>query len=155
MASRSMGKSRGRTRDTALSKEQASILKGREAQYQQYFFPVLLDEIRQTEGTGRTAQLAQTGLANVNKAYQGAQRDVAKSLAQRELTGGFQGTALAGLETARANAAAQTVNQAYNQNKQMRQGLLQVAMGASPQPTTAAPLHSSQKQRSWSRSIFK
>jgi hypothetical protein len=143
---RSKDSSRGGTSDTKLSAEQAKILKNREAMYQQYFFPAMLDELRSTEGPGQTARLAQSGLANVNKAYQGAERDVSRSLAQRELTGGFQGTALAGLQTARAEAVAGTVNDAYLQNKQLRHGLIGMALQASPQPTTAAPLH--QKQRS-------
>ena len=131
-------KSKSEQHETKLSSTQATILKNREAMYQKYFFPAMLGELQQTEGQGMTAQLAQTGLANLNQAYQGAKTDVSRSLAQRELTGGFQGSAMAGLEVARAQGAADTVNKAYLQNKQLRGGLIGQALQASPTPTQSA-----------------
>ena len=128
-----------RQKETPLSTAQADILKSRESLYQQYFAPALIGDLQATEGAGRTADIAQGNLANVNQAYEGAKMDVGRSLAQREITGGFQGTALAGLEIARAGAASDAINQASAQNRQQRSSLIQLGIGSSPQPTTAAP----------------
>jgi hypothetical protein len=145
------GKSKGKSgsRDSELSEEQAKILKSREAKYQKYFFPAMLGELQETEGTGLTPQLAQTSLSNINQAYQGAQVDVNRSLAQRGITGGFQKSALVQLEASRAGAAADAVTKAYLQNKDRRSGLIGQAVAGSPVPTTSAEYHRSSKESSW------
>lgn len=145
MGAQGSPESKSETRDSKLSNTQADILKSREQMYKRYFFPELLGELRSTAGDGQTSQLAQGNLRNINQAYQGARDDINRNLAQRELTGGFQGSALAGLEIARANAASAAVSDANLQNRQLRQGLIGMGIGASPTPTTAVAYHQKSK----------
>jgi len=134
-------KSKSKTKESTLSRAQAKILESREQLYRQFIFPEIKAELGQSNAQSNINQFAQAGLANVNQAYEQAQTDVKRSLAQREVSGGFQGSALTGLEAARAGAAATAMNNAFAQNKQYKSNLLNIATSMSPQPTTAAPFH--------------
>jgi hypothetical protein len=142
-------KQSSRSKESKLSKEQASILKRREEQYQAFFFPRISAEIGATAGDGMTNELAQTGLANVNRAYHGAKRDIARNVAQREVSGGMGELIRAKADIARADASTDVVNSAFRENKQMRHGLLAMAAQGMPQPTQAAPFHQRSKGSSW------
>jgi len=134
------GSSKTRARETTLSIEQAKILKSRENLFRSFILPQLQAGVEAAEGFGQTAELAQVGLANVQRAFQAGSADLQRSLARRGVTGGLQQQGLVGLEVARAQSAAEVSNQAFLQNINQRNQLLAFSLQQSPQATTAAPI---------------
>ncbi len=150
MASGSRSSDRSSTRETTLSKQQASILKQREAQYQSVFFPELVSQLEQTKSDelGRNPRVAQA-TGDVGKAYQASQKQFQTAAAQRGLKGsGFEVLGLAALEGARSSKLADVMAAARAENKQTQLGLLQMGGSLSPTPTQAAPMGETRSQRS-------
>lgn len=133
-------------RETALSKEQAKIVKSREALFNRYIWPELRADIQATSGEGQVAQWAQPGVADVNRSFQSAQRGMERSVAQRGLVGsGFEAAGVSGLQQARAGALADAFSKARMANKEERMKLLQMGGAFAPTPTQAAPTLSSSR----------
>jgi len=133
------GSSTSETKETTLSKQQSKVLQSRENLFQSTFLPQLLEETEATRGIGRSSEIAQAGLANVQRAFDAGSDQLQQSLARRGVTGGLQQQALAGLEVARAQSAADVSNQAFLQNLNQRNQLLAFSLAQSPQATTAVP----------------
>lgn len=129
------------SRESSLSKEQARILGQRDAEYRNYYAPMIRAELKQTEDGTMQSALADHAMGAVDKNYQQAKRNLTQSLDQREVEGGFRTSALTGLEVARMNAGAGAQAGAYSANKQHRTGLLNMAAGMSPRPTQAVAYH--------------
>ena len=136
----SRNRSRSTSKETALSTEQANILKQSRGEYLKYWMPELYTDIQETKGSGQTAKLAQVGIENVNNAYASAKQEVGRDLAQREITGGMRGLADIKMNAARAGAVSGVMNDAYAKKKEMRSSLIGLAMSMSPKPTQAAPV---------------
>ena len=134
-------KTKGGTRSSTLSREQARILSTRDAEYRAYYAPILRAELKQTGDGTQQSRLADHAMGAVNQQYNQAKDNLVRSLDQREVEGGFRNSAMANLEIARANASADVQKDAYAANKQHQSNLLGVAMNMSPQPTQAVGYH--------------
>lgn len=152
--------------ETALSKEQAKILKSREKFFQDFSLPALTaffeeaqnfelsDEIR----TPSFTDLLRGNAAEINQQFSFSQEQLGVGLAQRGLSGsGIEASSLAqlsaGREEALRGAASQAIQtqtasqnesiQIQNQNRLaelgVRQGALSNLLSLAPSPTTAAP----------------
>lgn len=137
----SSGGSTTTQKETELSKQQAAILKQREAQYQKYIFPELLQELEESDQeTVSLPQLRQQTQA-VNRASQQAESSLSQDIAQRGLSGsGVEVQALGALQQGRTSALADAYYNAQQAQEQKKINLLQMGGAMSPTPTTAAPL---------------
>jgi hypothetical protein len=142
-------KSKGGTRSSTLSREQARILSTRDAEYRAYYAPILREELKQTADGTQQSRLTDHAMGAVNQQYNQAKDNLVRSLDQREVEGGFRNSALANLEVARANAAADVQKDAYAANKQQRSSLLSLGMGMSPKPTQAVAYHQKSSSKPW------
>jgi hypothetical protein len=141
-------KTESSSRESALSKQQASIVAQREAQFQRFFFPELLSELQGAGGPGRVSQLAESGVGDVNRSFQSGQRQLDQSFAQRGLTGsGLEAQALTSLNRARSSSLSNVMHQARMAETQRRGQLLQMGGALAPTPTTAAPLLTDQSSK--------
>ena len=144
-------KSRSKTKESALSAQQAEILERREGVYRQHFQPQLIQAMQDIGRPGADTPALQQATTAVNQAAISAQRQVDKSLAQRGVAGtqsGLSALATTGIQTARQQNLANAAMNASQQGFQRRSSLMQLALGAAPTPTTAAPVLSSSKSRS-------
>ena len=142
------GESESESKETTLSIKQAEILEKRDRLFENTFLPDLLNKIEASNKIneigaeiGQTSQIAQVGLSNVQRAFNAGSDQLQQSLARRGVTGGLQQQALAGLEVARAQSAADVSNQAFLQNLNQQNQLLAFSLAQSPQATTAVPLN--------------
>jgi len=147
----SSGSSSSSTRETSLSIEQAKILKSRQADYEKYFLPELLDMLNETKTDSFQNVARDTQQAQIAKSYQASADKLSQQMAQRGLSGsGVESLALSRMGSDRAYATSELAQKAKMANEQKRMNLLQMGGTLSPQPTTAAPLSQSSKQSSFS-----
>jgi hypothetical protein len=136
------GNQKSSTSDTALSNEQAAILRQREQQYQKFFFPELMREMNDANNPAGNSMFAQQAVQSTNQAFQGANQQFQQQAAQRGLAGsGVEIQGLASLNSARARSIGDAMAQAEMARQQKKGQLLQMGGSLSPQPTTAAPLN--------------
>ena len=142
--------SKSRTTETRLSNIQADILKKREEQYQQFFFPELLADLEKTTGGIDSAFVAGQGVS-LAKAQAAARTGFQRTLAQRGVHGGG-GVGLLARSRMRGDQAmqrAQFLSSAQQRNQQLRMGLFQLGLGKSPTPTQAAPMGTKSSSKSF------
>ena len=133
--------SQSSTFDTALSKEQAAILKQREEQYQKYFFPELVKNLQDVSKETALTPTLQSNVQAVNQQAGSAKVQFTQDMAQRGLSGsGTEAQGLAALSNSKSNLLANAYYQAQQANQAQKNNALQLALAASPTPTTAAPL---------------
>ena len=133
--------SQSSTFDTALSKEQAAILKQREEQYQKYFFPELVKNLQEVSKETALTPTLQSNVQAVNQQAGSAKVQFTQDMAQRGLSGsGTEAQGLAALSNSKSNLLANAYYQAQQANQAQKNNALQLALAASPTPTTAAPL---------------
>lgn len=133
--------SQSSTFDTALSKEQAAILKQREEQYQKYFFPELVKNLQEVSKETALTPTLQSNVQAVNQQAGSAKVQFTQDMAKRGLSGsGTETQGLAALSNSKSNLLANAYYQAQQANQAQKNNALQLALAASPTPTTAAPL---------------
>ncbi|WP_277201293.1 hypothetical protein [Victivallis vadensis] len=133
--------SQSSTYETALSKEQAAILKQREEQYQQYFFPELVKNLQEVSKETALTPTLQSNVQAVNQQAGSAKVQFTQDMAKRGLSGsGTETQGLAALSNSKSNLLANAYYQAQQANQAQKNNALQLALAASPTPTTAAPL---------------
>lgn len=127
--------------ETKLSKEQAAILKKREDQYQEFFFPELINMLDDTKKNTLTSNLMTSQAKQINQQSKQSQNVFAKAMAQRGLTGsGVEAQGIAAMQSAKSNTLANAFAQAQQANLNQKNTAIQLGMGMSPKPTTAAPI---------------
>ena len=133
--------SQSSTYETALSKEQAAILKQREEQYQKYFFPELVKNLQEVSKETAFTPTLQSNVQAVNQQAGSAKVQFTQDMAKRGLSGsGTEAQGLAALSNSKSNLLANAYYQAQQANQAQRNNALQLALAASPTPTTASPL---------------
>lgn len=133
--------SQSSTFETALSKEQAAILKQREEQYQKYFFPELVKNLQEVSKETALTPTLQSNVQAVNQQAGSAKVQFTQDMAKRGLSGsGTETQGLAALSNSKSNLLANAYYQAQQANQAQKNNALQLALAASPTPTTAAPL---------------
>lgn len=133
--------SQSSTYETALSKEQAAILKQREEQYQKYFFPELVKNLQEVSKETALTPTLQSNVQAVNQQAGSAKVQFTQDMAKRGLSGsGTEAQGLAALSNSKSNLLANAYYQAQQANQAQRNNALQLALAASPTPTTASPL---------------
>lgn len=129
------------TTETQLSKEQAAILKQREEQYQKYFFPELVNSLQDASKETALTPTLQSNVQAVNQQAGSAKTQFTQDMAQRGLSGsGTEAQGLAALSNSKSNLLANAYYQAQQANQTQKNNVLQLALAASPTPTTASPL---------------
>lgn len=129
------------TTETQLSKEQAAILKQREEQYQQYFFPELVKNLQDVSKETALTPTLQSNVQAVNQQAGSAKVQFTQDMAKRGLSGsGTEAQGLAALSNSKSNLLANAYYQAQQANQAQKSNALQLALAASPTPTTASPL---------------
>lgn len=128
-----------RAKETVLAKQQGQILKQREAAWQSFYRPILDESIVATNTQGAATPGLESARMDVNRSFMDAKRKLGQSLSERGVSGGFEGSALAGLHVAEANATADAVSRAKLDQDNRQSQLLQLARSAAPTPTSAAP----------------
>ena len=132
------------THETPLSREQAAILKKREEQYQEIFYPELKAMLKDVRGDTLTTSAMAAQTKGINQSSKSSKNVFAKAMAQRGISGsGVEAQGLAAIEGAKTNSLANAFYQAQQANTNQANTLMQLGMGMSPKPTTAAPLGSS------------
>jgi len=135
------GGSSSSTSETALSKAQAKLLTDREVQFQKFFFPEILAELKSTTGPTAVSRTGEQAVRGVNVAANAAQSQLQRGQAQRGLTGsGVAELANSRFASARSSALSDALFRAQQANTQRRGQILTAASGFAPTPTTAAPL---------------
>ena len=137
------GRSKSKTVETTLSKEQARILKVHEAQYQSVLFPALRSMIQRNSDIN-SVQMSPWLVAQqdkVTKAFGQAQTAVGQGLAQRGIAEGGVGSLIRG-RVAQAGAVDRInlLQQAVGQEQDSRMKAMDLFSRHSPGPTTAAPM---------------
>ena len=133
-------KQKSRAREGQLTQQQAAVVKKREQFFDDFFTPQfkqLTADVDRTAG----AQELQRQSADIQRTSATAKGNLQRGLAQRGL--GESGLAVAGnaaIEAAQLRGLANVRPQAEAVQFQRRGQLAQTALGASPQPTTAAPI---------------
>ena len=140
-------KKSSRQKQSPLAKEQQKILAERQAQFNEFFFPEMVSDIRSTTAQpgGDPALIAGT-VGRTNEQFDLAQSRLQNQLAQRGVSGGFVNTALSNLEANRAGTLANVRQQGYLNTLKQRQSLLGLAQGLAPRTTTAAPILTRSKE---------
>lgn len=129
------------TTETQLSKEQAAILKQREEQYQKYFFPELVKNLQEVSKETALTPTLQSNVQVVNQQAGSAKVQFTQDMAKRGLSGsGTEAQGLAALSNSKSNLLANAYYQAQQANQAQKSNALQLALAASPTPTTASPL---------------
>ena len=131
-----MGSSRSNSSDTPRTQAQAEILKARAELFNKYFKPILVEDLAGTDKSN--SRIADIAVGNVNKSFSTAEQKLQNRFRQRKLTGGFAAQGESGLAAARAAAVGDAANKAFQLNLNRRLSLLQLGLGQSPTPTTAA-----------------
>ncbi len=131
------------TTETAISKQQAEILKNREALFQRFVWPELRRDLQTSGEQGQASPWQQQAAMGVNAGFRGAERQVQRGAAQRGLTGsGVEAGALSGLQSARTSALSDAMLKAQMAQKEERSKIMQMAGAFSPTPTQAVPMGS-------------
>lgn len=153
--SSSQGTSESATFESELSKEQLDILKNREDQYNEWFFPELkaaVDnaDINSPEGQALLGQQAKA----VNASFDASGRQIKQNLAQQGLLGSGNGVQ-ASLNAQNQRAKSSALSAAYaNQLGQMnnqKASLLGIGGGLMTTPTTSAQFHSASTSQNTSQ----
>ncbi len=141
--------------ETKLSKEQAKILQKREEQYQEYFFPELIDALEETKGdTIKTSMMANQA-KSINTQHQQAKQSFAQMIAQRGLDGsGVESQGMLALERGKSSALSDAYYNSETANRSQRMQVLQMGGSMSPTPTTAAPMGQSGSSSSQGFNFF-
>ena len=140
-SSRGGSDSRSETKETQLSKQQASILKEREAQYQEHFFPEMIEELKAADAGTMESTYMQGQTKAINNSSAEAQSTFTNAMNQRELTGtGTEAQGIVALSSAKSSALADAYYKTKVQGKQDKLNVLQMGGAMSPTPTTAAPM---------------
>lgn len=140
------------TEETLLSREQADILKQREAQYQEYFFPKILQNLEEVSKPTAMTPYLQQGVQAVNQQASQANQQFAQDMARRGLSGsGTEAQGLAALASSKASMLANAYYQAQQANQAQKNQAMQFALSMSPTPTSAAPVGQSTSStgRNW------
>ncbi len=153
MGSRSNSRSKNTytadTYESALSREQLGILKQREAQYQQMFFPELVSGIQQNSvGSQAFNAGMQQRAGEVNAAFNASDRKTSQQLAQQGLLGqssGIQAAVQAASNRARSSALAQSYYDQLTSANQNKYNFLALGTSMSPTPTSSADYHQTTK----------
>lgn len=133
------------TSESALSQEQLKILRTREQQYNDWFFPELKKATAETDlnssvGAARFSQM--TG--DINKSFASSEKQLTQGLSQQGMLGGPSGVQAA-LRAKNQRARASALATAYYDTLQDQQGkkanLLQLGASMMPTPTTSAQYH--------------
>ena len=155
MGSGSSGGSRSSTTESALSKEQARILKSREALFTQFFRPGLIQMQQEVTQRPEDSATLSRGAATVQRATEQAQQNLQKGLAQRGLAdSGLAQMGEQALAAANVRGLADVRAQAEQAQFGRRLQATQLALGTAPTPTTAAPLLQSSKSKQSSFSFL-
>ena len=134
--------SEGYTYSSELSQKQLKILKQREKQYQDFFFPELKNTL--AENSAGSAQFNVQFGANaekVNAAFDANKAKIQQNLAQQGMLGqanGVQAALTQANERARASALANAYAEQLNAANANKMNALQLGLAASPTPTTSA-----------------
>jgi hypothetical protein len=140
-------KSESKTRETELSREQARILRIRQEQYEQYFFPEI---VRELQSSSDTAALARPQVEDIGLSQQVATKQFESQMARRGLAGsGVEAAGLSNIQEAGMQARSGALQSALMQGRQQRMSALQMGLSGSPTPTTAAPLGQESKASSF------
>ena len=143
----SQGSSESSTLDSALSNEQLEILRNRENQYNEWFFPELQTavknaDINSPEGQALMGQQAST----INASFDASNRQIKQNLAQQGLLGGANGGVQASLNAQNQRSKSSALAAAYasqlGQMSTQKANLLGVGAGLMTTPTTSAQYHS-------------
>ena len=146
----SMGASQ--TVGTRLSRIQADILEKREEQYQEYFFPELIDQLEEANKTGDNALFKKTA-RGIESSSRTAKNALSESMSKRGIQD--SGMAAAGelsVEQAKGASLAEAYFNSQLANKEKAMQLLQMGGSFSPTPTTAAPYGMQSQSHSWGSS---
>ncbi len=150
----SFGASQSSSRESSLSIEQGKILKAREAQYQQYFFPELIQGLNDTKGNSVTTPLMASMAGEINQQSSQSKGAFSQAMAQRGMAGsGIEAQGIASLERARGSTFADAFFKAQQANLDQKNKMLQMGGSMSPTPTQAAPMESSSS--GWNMGIIK
>jgi hypothetical protein len=147
--------SSGKSKETQLSLEQAAILKSRESQYQQFFFPEMVSELKKTNDPAEQLNSLQPQIKAINTGYLGAKSQLNADLQRRGIADSgiaVQGTTA--LQQARVSSLSEAYAKASAEQQAKKLQLLQMGGSMSPTPTSAAPLGSTQKSESGSGPAF-
>lgn len=144
------------THETKLSKQQAEILKQREAQYQQYFFPKLVEGLQQATNGTNESNLMQGQSRAIGQQTTGAKQQFSQSMAQRGLAGtGVEAQGLASISNTKSQLLADAYSNVQQANQDRALQYIQIATGMSPTPTTAAPLGQSSSSSGFNVGLIK
>lgn len=159
MGSTGASSSKGSSRESQLSQEQAKILQSREAQYQALIFPELRQAITDANSPAEQSRTAQPVVSAVNSAYTGARTAMNQDLARRGIAdSGMAAQGAMSLQQARVSTLADAYAKAIEAQRQSRVQLMQMGGSLSPQPTSAAPMQSTEKSdtkgSNWISGIF-
>jgi len=128
-------------KETQLSIQQAEVVKQRQADYEEFFKPEILEELREADLATTDQPTLRRNVEATNLAADQAESKMTSSIAQRGLEGsGAEIQGLAALGGARQNALSRDFFAAQEAAKNRKDMILQMGAGLSPQPTTAAPL---------------
>lgn len=137
------------TKDTALSLAQTEILKKREAQYQEYFFPELIKGLNDGNKTANTAMMSQMS-SQINQQSGQIKNSFAQSMAQRGLAGsGVEAQGLSSIERARGGMFSDAFFKTQLAQQEQKNNMLQMGGALSPRPTTAAPMGQESQSSGW------
>lgn len=135
--------------DTALSTQQAKILKQREEQYQEHFFPEMLNMLAESKDESTTGAMMAPQASAINQSANAAKREFSTAAAQRGISGsGVELQGLAGINNASRSMLADAYYQSKQAQIQQRNTIMQMAGAMSPTPTTAAPVGQSSSSSS-------
>lgn len=145
------------TYESPLSRAQLEILKLRQQQYQQYFFPEIVKGVQQNSaGTQEFSNQLAANTAQVNAAFDQNRGKIRQNLAQQGMLGqgnGVQAALNQANERARSSALASAYSQQLASADSSRQQYLSLAAGMSPTATTSADYLQSQKAQSGSWNV--
>jgi hypothetical protein len=129
--------------ETSLSKEQAEVLKVREAQYQEYFFPEIIAQLDEAKLKNADIPLFAKTARGIEAGANTSRGQLSKSMAKRGITdGGMAASGELSIEQGKGAAMADAYFNAQLAQKQQIMSVLQMGGAMSPTPTTAAPIGS-------------
>lgn len=154
--STSENSSQSGTRASELSEAQLGILKNREDQYNNFFFPELQKSIQeQTPGSSSFNGAMEQNASTINSGFDAAQKSTEQQLAQQGLSGSRTGVGAA-LKAANNRARSSSLAQAYfnqlSQSQQNKASLLQTMGALMPSPTNSAEYYQSSESHGTSNS---
>jgi predicted NBD/HSP70 family sugar kinase len=138
--------SSSRTTETRLSRAQADILRRREEQFQQMFFPEIAQQFAATRpGDPANVRFLDQRAQQIGQGFQSAQQSLNQTLAQRGIAGsGIGQQAQVGLAQAQGRSLADLATAGNRELFERQLKLSQLVQGMAPTPTQAAPMGTSQ-----------